>query len=139
MQPVQQLFVYGSLRSDVGHTANNLLNDYFTLSAPAKVKGKLYHLGDYPGAVPVEEEAYIVGELYLLNEGHDVNNAFEALDDYEGVHPKAGETPLYRRQLTTVYTRHQTTTAWIYWYNQYVSGKPLIASGDVLQYMQQNK
>ena len=32
----------------------------------AKVKGYLYDMGNFPAAVPTEDEAYIVGELYAL-------------------------------------------------------------------------
>jgi len=41
--------------------------------------------------------------------------------------------------LTEVYNNNQATTAWIYWYNGDVSGKPVIESGDVLQYMAEKK
>jgi len=49
---------------------------------------------------------------------------------------KRGEQPLYRREpqlfikMMAIITR-----AWIYWYKGDVTGKPVIASGDVLEYI----
>lgn len=134
-----QLFVYGSLRSDAGHPAHAYMNDSFTLMGPAKVKGEVYDLGEYPAAVPTGKEAFITGELYILKQDRVFDEAIQPLDEYEGLFPVEGEVPLYRRELTTVYMNSGSTTAWVYWYNNSVSGKPLIASGDVIQYIRQNK
>jgi len=43
--------------------------------------------------------------------------------------------------VSTIYLDNNATTlAWVYWYNDSVEGKPLITSGDVLEYFkQQNK
>jgi len=140
MEPARhQLFVYGSLRSGFNHPAYAYISTHFTLVGSAKVKGKLYDLGAYPAALPTTEEFYIQGELYKLKEEEEFSWAIAQVDDYEGVNPEPGESALYIRKLTTVYSNDQTTDAWIYWYNHDVSGKPLIASGDVLEYLQQKK
>ncbi|MEO6316864.1 MAG: gamma-glutamylcyclotransferase family protein [Chitinophagaceae bacterium] len=134
-----QLFVYGSLRSGFNHPAYAYISTHFALVGSAKVKGKLYDLGSYPAALPTDDETYILGELYRLKEEQDFSWAIAQVDDYEGVNPEPGETALYTRQKTTVYIDGQTTSAWIYWYNNDIAGKPLIASGDVLEYLQQKK
>jgi gamma-glutamylcyclotransferase (GGCT)/AIG2-like uncharacterized protein YtfP len=134
-----QLFVYGSLRSGFNHPAYAYISNHFTLVGSAKVKGKLYDLGAYPAALPTTEEYFIQGELYDLKEEQEFSWAIAQVDDYEGVNPEPGEVALYIREKTTVYINDQTTDAWIYWYNQDVSGKQLIASGDVLEYLQQKK
>ena len=140
MEPVNnQLFVYGSLRSGFNHPAYAYISTHFTLVGSAKVKGRLYDLGSYPAALPTNDEAFILGELYTLKEEQEFSWAIAQVDDYEGVNPEPGETALYVRKVTTVYINDQTTTAWIYWYNNDVEGKPLIASGDVLEYLQQKK
>jgi gamma-glutamylcyclotransferase (GGCT)/AIG2-like uncharacterized protein YtfP len=133
----QLLFVYGSLRSGFNHPAYSYISTHFTLVASARVKGKLYNLGDYPAAIPTEDEHYIMGELYSLKEEQEFSWAIAQIDDYEGVNPEPGEAALYRRALTSVYFNDQTTNAWIYWYNNSIEGYPLIASGDVLEYLQQ--
>jgi gamma-glutamylcyclotransferase (GGCT)/AIG2-like uncharacterized protein YtfP len=134
-----QLFVYGTLRSEFNNPAYEHISSNFILMGPAKVKGRVYDLGEYPAAIPSNEETFIVGELYGLKKEKDFEVAIHPLDEYEGLYPGEAETALYRRELTTVYFNHQSTMAWIYWYNHIVSGKQLIASGDVLQYIQQNK
>lgn len=135
----QQLFVYGSLRSGFNHPAYAYISTHFTLLGSAKVRGKLYDLGDYPAAIPTSEDIYIHGELYQLKEEQEFSWAIAQIDDYEGVNPEPGEAALYKRELTTAYSKGQTTMAWIYWYNNDINDKPLIASGDVLEYLQQKK
>jgi gamma-glutamylcyclotransferase (GGCT)/AIG2-like uncharacterized protein YtfP len=130
-----QLFVYGSLRSDFGHPAYaSYISEHFVLLGPARVKGKVYDLGEFPGAVPTSAQDYITGELYRLREGQDFDWAMAQLDDYEGLHENP---PLYSRETALVYTPNETTTAWMYWYNQPVDEKARIVSGDVMQYLQE--
>lgn len=140
MQPANyQLFVYGSLRSGFNHPAYSYISNNFELVGSAKVKGKLYDLGEYPAAVPANDESYIIGELYRLKEEQEFSWVIAQVDDYEGVNTEPGETALYRRDITTVFVDNRAVDAWIYWYNRDVSGNPLIISGDVLQYIQQKK
>ena len=132
-----QLFVYGSLRSGFQHEVYAYISRYFTLVAEGKVKGLLYDMGSYPAAVPTEQAAYIVGELYRINHTDEFPWAMAQLDDYEGLHTENGEAPLYRREKTTILTANGRTEAWVYWFNGDTSNRPVIESGDVLAYMQQ--
>jgi gamma-glutamylcyclotransferase (GGCT)/AIG2-like uncharacterized protein YtfP len=136
---INRLFVYGSLRSGFHHPAYDYISKYFTLVSEAKVKGKLYDLGNFPAAVPTEEEAFITGELYELKRAEDFTWAIEQLDAYEGVNPEEGEVPLYRRDLAEIFYDGQQTTAWIYWYTRNVDDQPLIGSGDVFDFRDKNK
>jgi gamma-glutamylcyclotransferase (GGCT)/AIG2-like uncharacterized protein YtfP len=129
-----QLFVYGSLLSGFRHPAYTYISRYFTLVGPAKVKGKLFDMGEYPAAIPVNEEIFIQGELYQLNNKDEFAWAIRQLDDYEGLFVEPGETPLYRREPVSVFINEKDTIAWIYWYNQDITGRPVIASGSVLEY-----
>jgi gamma-glutamylcyclotransferase (GGCT)/AIG2-like uncharacterized protein YtfP len=135
--PNMRLFVYGSLRSGFQHSAYQYIRDYFNFEGPAMVKGLLYDLGEYPAAVPTQTENYIKGELYALRNEDEFGWAMAQLDDYEGVNTEFGEIALYKRAIATVLINGQTTDAWIYWYNGDVSGHPIIASGDVLKYLQE--
>jgi len=74
-----QLFVYGTLRSGFQNPAYSYISRYFTLVGAAKVKGRLYDLGDYPAAIPVEEEHFIVGELYKINHPDELPWALHSL------------------------------------------------------------
>ncbi|HEX8356669.1 MAG TPA: gamma-glutamylcyclotransferase family protein [Segetibacter sp.] len=132
---VLKLFVYGSLRSGFHHPAYGYISKYFTLISPATVKGKLYDLGDYPAAIPTNDEAFIVGELYELKSSEDFAWAIEQLDAYEGVNPDEGEPRLYKRELAEVYYNGQTTHAWIYWYSHEIEDQPLIPSGDIFDFI----
>jgi gamma-glutamylcyclotransferase (GGCT)/AIG2-like uncharacterized protein YtfP len=139
MDAARQIFVYGSLRSGFHHPAYEYISRYFVLIGNAKVKGSLYDMGEYPAAVPSDGDAFIVGELYAIKQADEFGWAIAQLDDYEGVNPGNGETPLYKREQTTVYINDTETQAWIYWFNGDVSGKTFIESGDVLQFIQHKK
>jgi gamma-glutamylcyclotransferase (GGCT)/AIG2-like uncharacterized protein YtfP len=136
---VYQLFVYGSLRSGFQSHAYEYISKYFVLEGDAKVKGVLYDLGSFPAAKPTGENIFITGELYNIRSENEFNWAIGQLDDYEGVDVAFDEEQLYRRELTDVYYNDQIIPAWIYWYNGDVSGKPVIESGDMLEYLRQKK
>jgi gamma-glutamylcyclotransferase (GGCT)/AIG2-like uncharacterized protein YtfP len=55
------------------------------------------------------------------------------------VSAEADEIQLFKRELVEVFIDDTTTSAWIYWYNGSVEGKPWIESGDLIQYLQQKK
>jgi len=131
------LFVYGSLRSGFHHPAYAYLAKYFHLIGAGTVQGSLYDMGDYPVAIPAGSEKFITGELYAINNTEEFDYAISQLDDYEGLNVEAGEAALYRRNTATITCNGQPYTAWVYWYNGNVSGLTEIASGDVVQYLQQ--
>ena len=136
---VYQLFVYGSLRSGFKSPVYEYISRFFKFIGEAKVKGKLYDMGSYPAGVATTDEAYIVGELYQAINEHEFSWAIGQLDDYEGVSVEADEIQLYRREITDVISNGQTTKAWIYWFNGEVSGKPVIESGDMMEYLHHKK
>ena len=136
---VYQLFVYGSLRSGFHSPVYEYISRFFKLIGEAKVKGKLFDMGSYPAGMPTNEDTYIVGELYQAKNEHEFSWAIGQLDDYEGVDVEFDEVQLYRREITEVNFNNHLTRAWIYWYNGDVSGRPVISSGDLMEYMQKKK
>lgn len=136
---IYQLFVYGSLRSGFKSPMYEYISRYFTLVGEARVRGKLFDMGSYPAGVPTYENTFITGELYKLKQESDFSWVFGQLDDYEGVNVEADEMQLYRREIVEVFIGNEMTHAWIYWYNGDVSGRPLIASGDIMLFLQQKK
>lgn len=136
---VYQLFVYGSLRSGFHSPAYEYISRFFTFAGEAKVKGKLYDMGVYPAAIPGDDDAFIIGELYTIKSPAEFSWAIGQLDDYEGVAAEPDEVQLYKRELAEVMINNTTVPAWIYWFNGDVSGRPQIASGDLMQYMQEKK
>ncbi len=136
---VYQLFVYGSLRSGFRSPVYEYISRFFTFVGDAKAKGKLYDLGDYPAAIPVSEDYFILGELYTIKNEQEFSWAMAQLDDYEGVNVEANEERLYQRKITDVFINDLATPAWVYWYIGDVTGKPVIASGDILAYLNNKK
>ncbi|MBI5859057.1 MAG: gamma-glutamylcyclotransferase [Sphingobacteriales bacterium] len=136
---VYQLFVYGSLRSGFHNSVYEYISRFFTLVGIAKVRGKLIDMGSYPAGIPTNDNHFIIGELYQAKNPAEFSWAIGQLDDYEGVDVEFDEMQLYRREITEVYINNQVTHAWIYWYNSDVSGRPVIASGDLMQYLNQKK
>jgi gamma-glutamylcyclotransferase (GGCT)/AIG2-like uncharacterized protein YtfP len=134
---VYKLFVYGSLRSGFKSRAYEYISRFFSFVGDAKVKGKLYDLGTYPAGVSSDDDSYIIGELYTIKHQPEFGWAIGQLDDYEGVAVESDEMQLYERGLVDVIINDSTTPAWIYWYMGSVEGKPLIQSGDMIQYLQQ--
>lgn len=130
-----KLFVYGSLRKGFHSPAYRYISDYFQFVGPARVRGKLFDLGESPAAIPALDDYFITGELYQLNHPAEFGWAIAQLDDYEGVDPEVGEIPLYRRDLAHIFCNGYTTEAWIYWYCGDTTGHPRIESGDVLEYL----
>jgi len=135
---VYKLFVYGSLRSAFKSQAYEYIMRFFSFDGNAKVRGKLFDLGAYPAAVPAND-SFIIGELYTIKSESEFSWAMGQIDDYEGVTAEQGEIQLYRRELVEVFMENATVSAWIYWYNGSIEGKPCIESGDLIQYLQQKK
>ena len=132
---VSNLFVYGSLRSGFQSHAYEYISRFFTLVGNAKVKGILVDMGEFPAGIPCEEERYITGELYQIKNSHEFSWAMGQLDDYEGVNAEEEHEHQYRRAVTEVICNDMPLEAWIYWYNGDTSGRPVIASGDILEYL----
>lgn len=134
-----QLFVYGSLRKGFNSPAYEWMSRYFNWESAGKIHGKLYDLGEYPAALPCQEEAYIVGELYSIKNEDEFDYAMAQLDDYEGIYDNEdGGGPLYRRDLVSVLLNDGSHgTAWVYWYARSIEGKPWLPSGDILDYKKQ--
>jgi gamma-glutamylcyclotransferase (GGCT)/AIG2-like uncharacterized protein YtfP len=133
------LFVYGSLRSGFKNPAYEYLTRYFIYNGEGLVKGKFYDNGDFPVAIPSNNEDMIVGELYSLKTAEEFSWAFEQLDDYEGLHVEVGEKALYKRAEVEVYQVDKVIPAWIYWFAGSIDGYDAIASGDLINYVQQKR
>lgn len=102
----------------------------------AVVKGKLYDMGEFPVAVSTNDEKFISGELYVINDPSEFSWAIGQLDDYEGLNAEEGERSPYKREEVVAYQNGQPLTAWIYWFNGSIAGLPEIESGDLMQYLQ---
>jgi gamma-glutamylcyclotransferase (GGCT)/AIG2-like uncharacterized protein YtfP len=136
---ILQLFVYGSLRKGFKSPMYEYISKFFSYVGEARVRGKVFDMGSYAAGIPSRDNSFIIGELYAMNREADFSWVIGQLDDYEGVNVEPDEVQIYRRDITEVFLNNSVTHAWIYWFNGDVSGKPLIASGDLLQYLQEKK
>lgn len=122
------LFVYGTLRRDLGGRAHGLLARSAEFAGDATFRGRLYLVDDYPGAVPSDDLAdKVFGEVYRLLEPGTV---LAGLDAYEGCGPGAPSPTEYvrRRGCLWLWTGREAE-AWIYLYNRATAGLRRIGSG----------
>lgn len=128
----QHLFVYGTLRQALRHPLRRILRLGSEHLGEARFQGVLYAIDWYPGAVPSENPHDTVwGDLYRLNAPDMV---LERLDAYERCTPADPQPTLFRRERLEVRCADGARCrAWIYLYNQPVTGLQRIASGDFLR------
>ncbi len=123
----EHLFVYGTLRPALAPTRLKPLIECLKPVGTATVVGKLYDLGDYPGAT-LEQEGLIVGEVVELPED---DAALAALDSYEGYDPLDEAQSLFvRRRCAATLMDGRTVECWIYVYQQSLDAAEWIPSGD---------
>jgi gamma-glutamylcyclotransferase (GGCT)/AIG2-like uncharacterized protein YtfP len=106
------LFVYGTLRK--GFRAHKLLRGlHARFLGRGHTRGRLYDLGEYPGATESSSDADRVrGEVYILPQPEQ---AFRVLDPFEGYRPAKQSLCMYERKTTTVFLAGgKQIEAWIY-------------------------
>jgi gamma-glutamylcyclotransferase (GGCT)/AIG2-like uncharacterized protein YtfP len=112
------LFVYGTLRRGSNNKFARLLSERGTFVTDARVPGRLYDFGAYPGAVASDQLGHWVhGEIHRLEDP----SLLASLDEYEGSEFERARVP------TTI-----SPNCWIYWYVGASKGR-LVESGDWLQ------
>ena len=128
------LFVYGSLLSSMAHLIHARLIQQATYINKGYFQGKLYDLGEYPGALASDDASdQICGELYLLHN----KNMLSALDEYEGYEEMNLAESVFRREIVPVILADGTLQqAYIYLYNARLPAKSLIYSGDYFLFKQ---
>ncbi|MGA8006473.1 MAG: gamma-glutamylcyclotransferase family protein [Burkholderiales bacterium] len=128
---MQFLFVYGTLRSDFGHPMAAALGMSTTRVGRAWSRGRLYDVGEYPGAVASASPAdRVVGELHRIEPGREAA-LFAQLDRYEGWDPDRPSEREYLRVRTQVESEAgEAVEAWLYLYNRSTEGLAPIDSGD---------
>ncbi len=128
------LFVYGSLL-DAGNEFAAYLSHNATLYNAGKIKGRLYDIDEYPGAI-IDANGYpIQGSILSLN---DPEENLKILDDYEGFGNNQEQPNLFIRKLLPVETINGLITCWVYLYNLPVEGLEEITAGDYLEYLNKN-
>ncbi|HKL25628.1 MAG TPA: gamma-glutamylcyclotransferase family protein [Desulfuromonadales bacterium] len=126
------LFVYGTLRRGASHPMSRMLAGRVRLLGRASWQGRLFLVGEYPGAVPSDEPQDIVhGEVYRLA---DPERLLAELDVYEGCSVALPAAAEYERRPTRVSLAGGGSLAvWIYVYQKPTGGLQQIVSGDFLR------
>jgi gamma-glutamylcyclotransferase (GGCT)/AIG2-like uncharacterized protein YtfP len=140
-RPASKLFVYGTLRNSYGHKLYGLLKDNFELIGKAVIKGKLFDIGKYPGAVISRtDNNQIVGELYQAKKDSDsIEQALKKLDRYEGYDAQDSSSEYVRKRKFVRLKNGKKVLSWVYVYNRPVKNKHLIESGDYIHHISRKK
>jgi gamma-glutamylcyclotransferase (GGCT)/AIG2-like uncharacterized protein YtfP len=126
------LFVYGTLRSAADTKWSRFLASISRFAGPGRTRGLLFQLGGYPGmVVSAHDDAWVIGEVYSLNEP---SSAWPVLDAYEGCGPADPPPHQFERQIVDVLLDNgQTISAWVYVYCLATGDKVRIRTGDYLR------
>ena len=112
------LFVYGSLTTALAHPMGHRLRQEALFIGPARIGGRLYRVGWYPGLRPPESPGEVVhGEVYRLA---NAEWSLAWLDAYEGIGPGgtagASGDPYLRAERTVCMADGSQLIAWVYLY-----------------------
>jgi gamma-glutamylcyclotransferase (GGCT)/AIG2-like uncharacterized protein YtfP len=125
------LFVYGTLLDDP-NTFGRYVNDHCRFFKKGKFKGRLYDIGEYPGAIFEPGcDSSVMGSILIMNDPAEI---LKVLDDYEGVGDDCPQPNEYLRGLVDVDTDGNPISCWVYLYNWPVDKARLIDCGDYLLY-----
>lgn len=124
------LFVYGTLLNENNEYAVYLKN-HSRFYSYGKIKGKLYNIGEYPGAIlSAKDKGYISGSILELDHPEGV---FPVIDDYEGYGNDQSVPNEFIRLIAQIETSSASVNCWIYVYNLPIAGLKLIKSGRYLK------
>ena len=128
MAETNKIFVYGTLRRGFP------LHKYLPTSSArfvgrGTILGRLYDLGDFPGALPSGSPTHeIEGELYELING---TKLLKELDKVEEFFPEGPDESLFLRRITDVELESgKKVKAWVYYLAEKPANARLIQSGD---------
>lgn len=130
------LFVYGTLRSAFENPYARRLRKQAVLLGPAKMRGRLYSLGAYPGMKPsFEPDDWVIGELYRLDKPPKL---LAFLDAYEVCDPRDGAYREFERITATAHlVGGRCLAAWVYLYGRPVDRACRISGGDYVSFARQ--
>jgi gamma-glutamylcyclotransferase (GGCT)/AIG2-like uncharacterized protein YtfP len=114
------LFVYGTLREFVDIPMARRLRREGRGLGVARVAGRLYDLGRYPGIKPSRRrDEWVIGDLYRLR---SARRTLRALDRYEAL--------FVRERVLVRFGRWRVRRAWLYRFRGPVRARNRITSGD---------
>jgi gamma-glutamylcyclotransferase (GGCT)/AIG2-like uncharacterized protein YtfP len=127
----QYLFVYGTLKRRSRHPMARRLAESARHVGAAKIAGRLYDLGRFPGLKePRSPHDCVQGDVYDLGENSE--QTLQDMDTYENAESPP-PMPYERKLAIAVLEDGQEMTAWVYWYHGDVREEQFIASGSFEQ------
>lgn len=125
------IFVYGTLRKQTASSMHHLIADDCEYFSDGVLRGKLYEVSGYPGAIESGDAGdKVSGELYKML---DRKRVLARLDDYEECSDRFPVPHEYRRKLISIeLTGGASVVAWVYLYNHDVSKLRQITTGNYL-------
>lgn len=133
MEKINQfLFVYGTLLQP-GNEFAEYLNQHCKFISTGKIKGRLYDIGEYPGAlIDSSERIYIYGNIFRMD---DPVAILKVIEDYEGIGELYSHPQEYIREQVDILTDNGIMSCWMYIYNLPVDTYNQIPAGDYIQYL----
>ena len=122
----EYLFTYGTLRPGRAPGEINAVMAKLRVVGAGRLRGLLYDLGAYPGAVLDPAAAEFEGTVFELPDGAEI---LPQLDAYEEFDPGAPESLFVRELHAVTLDSGGTLMCWIYVYNRDPAGAPIIAGG----------
>jgi gamma-glutamylcyclotransferase (GGCT)/AIG2-like uncharacterized protein YtfP len=122
------LFVYGTLAEE--NAPREIADDVKELKYIGKGLdfGRLYDLGDYPGAVlDAGARRKIFGKIYELPSNSKLLNRLDTYEEFDPEHP--AKSLFVRRQTSINRPNKKKVKGWVYEYNKGVRHRPLIENG----------
>lgn len=121
------LFAYGTLAEDPAPSEIAATMKQLKFVGEGFVLGRLYDMGEYPGAVLDDTGNKVFGKIFEFvgNSG-----ALDQLDKYEGFEAKQPVTSLFVRKRNMIMRANQPPlTGWVYEYNGDVKSASIIKTG----------
>lgn len=125
------LFVYGTLKRCSRHPMARKLADATRYFGPAKIAGRLYDLGRFPGLKEARTpHDWVQGDVYDI--GANLERTLQDMDAYENAESPP-PTPYEREFATAILADGDEVVVWVYWYRGVVREEHFIASGSFEQ------
>jgi len=124
----EYLFAYGTLQPDLVADEVASAVARFRRLGQGSIRGVLYDLGEYPGAVvDPSSRKRIFGTVFRLSGDEKL---LRELDEYEGFNPSAPEESLFVRKLCPVrLATGRILPCWVYVYNRTTERAQILKSG----------
>jgi len=126
-EPAVYLFVYGTLQPGFINPFAQMLHHNSRCAGPGIMSGRLYNIGQYPGAVhDPNSSASVHGTIFDITE---TPNLLTRLDHYEGVGNPPTPADEYIRDMVHISFGTVELRCWTYLYNWPVLESQQIVSG----------